>query len=417
MDGESPRPPVGGSEIARLRGHEERLRALRARRTDLEVERIVAGVALRSARSGASAVEVPGADADAVVEALDRLRRLESGPAACLAFADAGAGSHDELLERLRAGDDALGAWLDADREDAGAAGRRVAKQALLVACLVILVLSFMVHPVFLVLLVPAGGAMSFLLWTGQDGAWRRTGARRRFERLRLEAPAAWTGDAVRERRRALSLVAERVRERGSGAGDGGGLGDGGGDPEEEGGPTDLDTRRSGSNTPPKPEEEEGPADLDTRRSGSNTPPKPEEEGSPADLDTARSDLREALAAAGLPGDRLDGADEAALRAIAGAFRAEQGLHEVAEEMANERSGAGALREPIYRHLARAGEAPPDGDAGASALEAGAEKVERVEKAEKAERVEKAEKAERVEKAEKAERVEKAEKVERAGRR
>ncbi len=403
VDGESLRPPVGGSEIARLRGHEERLRALRARRTDLEVERIVAGVALRSARSGASAVEVPGADAGAVVEALDRLRRLESGHAARLASADTGAGSPDELLERLRAGDDALGAWLDADREDAGAAGRRVAKQALLVACLVILVLSFMVHPVFLVLLVPAGGAMSFLLWTGQDGAWRRTGARRRFERLRLEAPAAWTEDAVRERRRALSLVAERVRERGSGTGDGGGLGDGGGDPEgeggpadldtkrsgsntspkpeEEGGPADLDTRRSGSNTSPKPEEEGGPADLDTRRSGSNTPPKPEEEGSPADLDIARSDLREALAAAGLPGDRLDGADEAALRAIARAFRAEQALHEVTEEMADERSGAGALREPIYRHLARAGEAPPDGDAGASALEAGVEKVEKAERA------------------------------------
>ena len=336
-DGESPRPPVGESEIAQLRGHEERLRALHARRTDLEVERIVAGVALRSARSGASAVEVPGADAGAVVEALDRLRRLESGHAARLAFAGAGAGSPDELLERLRAGDDALGAWLDADREDAGAAGRRVAKQALLVACLVILVLSFMVHPVFLVLLVPAGGAMSFLLWTGQDGAWRRTGARRRFERLRLEAPAAWTEDAVRERRRALSLVAERVRERGSGTGDGGGPGDGDGDPEGEGGP--------------------------------------------ADLDTARSDLREALAAAGLPEDRLDGADEATLRAIARAFRAEQGLHEVAEEMAGERSVAGALRESIYRHLARAGEAPPDGDAGASALEAGVEKVERAEKA------------------------------------
>ena len=335
MDGESPRPPVGESEIARLRGHEERLRALRARRTDLEVERIMAGVALRSARSGASAVEVPGADAGAVVEALDRLRRLESGHAARLAFATAGAGSHDELLERLRAGDDALGAWLDADREDAGATtGRRVAKQALLVACLVILVLSFMVHPVFLVLLVPAGGAMSFLLWTGQDGAWRRTGSRRRFERLRLEAPAAWTEDEVRERRRALSLVAERVRERGS---------DPGADP--------------------------GAGDVD-----------PEEEGGPADLDTARSDLREALAAAGLPGDRLDGADEATLRATARAFRAEQALHEVAEEMAGERSGAGVLRESIYRHLARAGEAPPDGAAGASALEAGVEKVEQAEK-------------------------------------
>ena len=300
------------------------MRVLRARRTDLEVERIVADVTLRTARSGASA-EVSGADAGAVVEALDQVRRLESEHAAHLAFASAR--SHDELLERLRTGDDALGAWLDADREDAGAAGRRIAKQALLIVCLVILVLSFMVHLVFLVLLVPAGGAMSFLLWTGQDGAWRRTGARRRFERLRLEAPAAWTEDAVRERRHALSLIAERVRERVSDPGDGDG------ETEEEWGLTDLET--------------------------------------------ARSDLHKALAAAGLAGDGLDESAEAMVRAIARAYRAEQALHGVAEEMVGERSGASAVRESIYRHLARAGEAPPDGDASTGALEAGVEKVDR----------------------------------------
>ena len=75
------------------------------------------------------------------------------------------------------------------------------------------------VHLAFLVLLVPVGGAMSFLLWTGQDRAWRRMGARRRYESLRLEVSAAWTEDAVRERRDALSLVAERVRERESASG------------------------------------------------------------------------------------------------------------------------------------------------------------------------------------------------------
>ena len=38
------------SKLAELRGHEERLEALHAQRTDLEVERIVAATASRSAK-------------------------------------------------------------------------------------------------------------------------------------------------------------------------------------------------------------------------------------------------------------------------------------------------------------------------------------------------------------------------------
>ena len=182
-----------------------------------------------------------------------------------LALIDTGARSHEELLQRLQAGDDALGAWLGADRERAGAGGRRTAKQVLLVVCFAILVLAFAVHLAFLVLLVPVGGAMSFLLWTGQDGAWRRMGARRRYEALRLEVPAAWTEDAVRERRDALSLVAERVRERESASGD-----------EDD---------------------------------------KAEETRLSTDIEAARSDLREALAAAGLVGDGTDEATEARMLA------------------------------------------------------------------------------------------------------
>ena len=322
-----PRHSSGQSRLAELRGREERLETLRARRVDFEVDRIVAGVALRA--SGAeSRPEVSGAAAGTIVDALDRLRRLESRRAADLAFLEAGVRSHEDLIERLRAGDDALGAWLEADREDAGASsGRRVAKQGLLLVCLVILALAFTVHLAFLVLLVPVGGAMSFLLWTGQDRAWRRIGARRRFERLRLETPAAWTEDAVHERRRSLSLIAEQVRERAS--------------------------------TP-----------------GTESPDADGEDVCAA-LDAAHSDLHDALAAAGLDEDRLDESAEAALRAVARVWRAEQALHDVVEELAGERDGAGEIRESLYRSLARDGEAAPDGDASAGALEVGMEKLRR----------------------------------------
>ena len=314
---DSARVPSEASKLADLRGHEERLEALRAKRTDLEVERIVARTALRAARIG-SEPEVTGGDAAAIVDALDRIRRLESQSSARLATS----GSHDELITRLRAGDEALGAWLDAERDEAGVSSAgRIARRALLVACLAIVALALAVHLAFFVLLVPVGGAMSFLLWTGQDRAWRRVGARRRFERLRLEAPAAWTDDAVRERRRALARIAEQVRERVSAPG------------------------------------------------GEGAAEEPEMPG--ADLDAVRAELRDALAAAGLDADRLDGPAEAALRAIARVHRAERALKEVVEEMAGERAHADAIREPLYRDPARDAAAAPDGDASAGSLAAG----------------------------------------------
>ena len=81
-----------GSTLLELRGHEERLNALRARRIDLEVERIVAESELRAVRAG-SARDIPGASAGTVVDALDRLRRLESTRAAHVALIDTGARS------------------------------------------------------------------------------------------------------------------------------------------------------------------------------------------------------------------------------------------------------------------------------------------------------------------------------------
>ena len=330
---DSARVPSKASKLAELRGHEERLEALRAKRTDLEVERIVARTALRALRIG-SEPEVTGGEAAAIVDAFDRIRRLESRSSAHLAAVRAGVRSHDELLERLRAGDEALGAWLDADCDDAGAStSGRIARQALLAACLAIVALALAVHLAFLVLLVPVGGAMSFLLWTGQDRAWRRVGARRRFERLQLETPAAWTEDAVRERRLALARIAEQVRERA-----------------------------------PAPERASAPG-------SEGAVEEPERPG--AGLDAARSELQDALAVAGLDADRLDGPAEAALRAIARVHRAEQALEEVVEEMAGEREHADAIREPLYRGLARDAAAAPDGDASAGSLAAGMENLRR----------------------------------------
>ena len=315
-----------GSKLVELRAYEERMHALRNRRIDLEVERIVAATEQRTERTGAGA-EVPGSAASSVIDALDRLRSLESGRAARLALAGAGNDSTEDLLKRLQAGTDALGAWLDADRARAESRGMRIARLGLLLACLAIVALAATVHLAFLVLLVPVGGAMSFLLWTGQDRAWRRMGARRKFESLRLERPLAWTEDAVRMRHRALSLAADGLQRR-----------------ETHGGN----------------DEEEGNATI-----------------GPDDLEAARSELRAALAEAGLPGDSVDESTETRLRATARVWRADRALRGVAEDMSGERAGADAIRESIYRDLSRAGAAPPDGDASVDALEAGAGRMRR----------------------------------------
>ena len=152
-------------------------------------------------------------------------------------------------------------------------------------------------------------------------------GCARRFDRLRLEAPSAWTEDAVRERRCALARIAAQVRERA--------------------------TTLSGDTD-------------DAEREDARTA-----------LDAARSDLHDALAAACLHEGRLDESAESTLRAIARIHSAGQALHGVVAEMAGERDGAGAVRESLYRGLAREGEAAPGGDASAGALEAGMERLRR----------------------------------------
>ena len=324
---ETPAGQTGSeSKLVELRGREERMHALRNRRVDLEVERIVATTELRTTRTEAGS-EVPGAEASCVIDALDRLRSLEFRRNALLAPTGNDIDSREDLLKRLQAGTDALCTWLDADRAPAEGRGMRFAKLGLLLACLAIVALASTVHLAFLALLVPVGGAMSFLLWTGQDRAWRRMGARRRFESLRLEPPSTWTEDAVRMRLRALSLAAEGLQR---------------------------------SDTDSGEEEEERNAAI-----GSD------------DLEAARSELRVALSDAGLPGDSVDESTETRLRAAARAWRADRALRGVAADMSGERAGADTIRESIYRDLSRAGSAPPDGDASVDALEAGADRVRR----------------------------------------
>ena len=106
---------------------------------------------------------------------------------------------------------DALRLWLEAPREEKSVrTGGRV-KHVLFAVSLLAIIAALSVHVVFLVLLLPIAGAASFLSWSGQDDAWRKMGAKRRFLETRVEAPKKWETEAVRER---LDDIEARIETR-----------------------------------------------------------------------------------------------------------------------------------------------------------------------------------------------------------
>lgn len=183
-----------------LEACEEKLRELRDRESDLEVDHMAEEAALRSATARLEPAIDP-ALAARIGRALERRRELEEG---------AGDGSvpgrssdSGDGVDALRAGRAALELWLD----DAGEKKSRVsmaAKVTLLVATVVSIWAAIAVHPAFLVLLLVVIGPVSFAMGRGQDKDWRRVGARRRYEMSGLSGIPDWSEDTVRARMQEL---------------------------------------------------------------------------------------------------------------------------------------------------------------------------------------------------------------------
>ena len=295
-----------------LRRWEQRLDSLRDRRNELEIECIAGDVALR--RGAGKRHSIDAALAIEIEGALDRRVRLEGQ------LARARDGTRQEH-ERLEVGRDALRLWLESPQKESGTRSGGRVKHVLLAVSLLAIIAALSVHIVFLVLLLPIAGASSFLSWSGQDDAWRKMGAKRRFVETRLEAPEHWGEDAVRQRREEIEA---RIGSRAL----------------------------------------RGPA-------GHQDDPRTIE----ARLDAERAALGVLLAGAGLDDADFDRETERWVRALGRAGRSRLELAEVQTEIAGLSRDADYVREDLYRYLARRDVAGPAGRADTTTLAAGLERL------------------------------------------
>jgi hypothetical protein len=187
------------SRLDQFRTWEQELPVLKDLESDLEVEQISADVALESA-SSKHRFGIGPERAAALAGALARKGELESTIDRTQGMRKGGQADPASELERLRAGRNALAAWLEAPRSVAKWRRPRVASGVLFIACVAIVWAAIVVHLILLVVLVPLGAAMGYLTFTGQDAGWVRIGAVRSFGATSLKPPATWKTDTVRAR-------------------------------------------------------------------------------------------------------------------------------------------------------------------------------------------------------------------------
>ena len=295
-----------------LRRWEQKLGSLRDRRNELEIECIAGDVALRRAPDRSAPIDA--ALAVEIEAALDRRKRTQEQ------LARARDGSKQER-DRLVVGRDALRLWLEAPQEERSARPGGRAKHVLFAVSLIAIIAALSVHIVFLVLLLPIAGASSFLSWSGQDDAWRKMGAKRRYPETHLDAPGKWEEDAVRQR---LEEIEERIESRAA----------------------------RGPNEP-----EDDPRTIE------------------ATLSAERATLEALLAGAGLDHADLDRETESWIRALGRASRSRLELTQVQAEIEGLSRDADDVREDLYRFLARRGGAEGTGRADTATLGAGLERL------------------------------------------
>lgn len=297
-----------------LRRWEQKLASLRVRRNELEIECIAGDVAMR--RGVANRIPVDVGLAVEIEAALDRRKYIEER------LARARDGTREER-DRLVVGRDALRLWLEAPQEERGARPGVRVKHVLFAVSLLAIIAAVSVHIVFLVLLLPIAGASSFLSWSGQDDAWRKMGAKRRYVETRLEAPKRWEDDAVRQ-------ILEEIEER-----------------------------------------------IESRAARGADEPTDDPRAVEATLASERAAMEVLLAGAGLDEADLDRETEGWIRALSRASRSRLELTEVQAEIESSSRDIDEVREDLYRYLSRRGSAGGEGRADTATLAAGLERLAR----------------------------------------
>jgi len=314
-------------QVSALKAREDEIRHLRERERSLEVECIAAEVALRASTPSGQPNLAPG-KASEIVRTLDHIRMLESklsGSEQHLTPTDQGIPS--DTLERFQAGVDALLAWLEAPRLGDLQRTRRAIRTVLFAVTFGAIGAAITVHPAFLLLLFPVGPIV-ILLRSGQDIAWRRLGAERRFKETGLEVPAEWNEQSVRVRLTALRAAAA----------------------DDSGLPSAND---------------EQALRIENTERASLVDQLTEENQNLVDL------MREG----DLDRDALRGELEEQLRLIAEVERSQRDLHDVHSARKTATVESNDVREQLFAYLAREGVAPPNGHADTAALAQGLDRL------------------------------------------
>ncbi len=307
--------------LEQLRAGTEKLRSLRERECELEVELIAAEAALR-AKSRTGGLALSPAQAAELMAALKRTRQLQGILEKLEQRASQGNGETSGELARLNAGRDALRSWLEAPQ--AGRAPRLpLAVRGLLATAAVLCVwAAAAVHPVVLVLLVPLLLPLVWIRWSGQNAAWLQLGAKRHYQVTGLEPPAAWQALSVRERM--------------------------------------SDLERSIESLSTQPEQSAEDRGLEQHE---------------AELVQSQALLEKILVETGLDVTDIDGDTERWLGLAAQTHSARNALDEVKAQRARLRAETDEDREALFRFLSRHGEAPPDGHADLQTLAAGLTRI------------------------------------------
>ena len=307
MSADHDNQPDQKERLAELSVLEGKIESLREKEVELEVDCITAQTALAHDKPQRMAgVEVR--TATAIVLSLDRKRALSQSRAY---RRDEG----EKKSLHLRAGVDALKAWLEAGESGKDQGSSRVVKGGFMVVTLAAVAAAIAIHWAFLILLVPIG-ATSAMMWSGNDASWQRVGAKRRLEQTGLSPPDNWTAAGVAEHIHML----EQLIASASGAGSG--------------------------------------LDGDT----------PHEAGS---LEDVEQELAALLDSVGLTESALDETAESELRLISRSFIARRELDEVKGAHSRIGAEAEAIRTGIYRYLNRQGVGPGEGRADIATLRAG----------------------------------------------
>ena len=307
------------ARLQSLRELEASIEHLTARQTDLEVEAIVAGV-MPVEPPQHSILEGLGAKlAGRIVDALERCRDIERG----LARGRSGRDSAAQTQERLAAGVATLETWLAPGAGKQPSRLRQIMPMVVLLVVIGVGAMAWTLHLAMLLLLVPVGGALSFLTGTGYDTQFEQLGAQRRFESTGLKQPREWKDAAVQNR---------------------------------------LDSL--------KPELEA--ATLLAAELAETTEPSEEELASLAEEQTqAELTLAAALAEANLELRDLEALPASELKALGRPYQAATQLRRVKSELKSASQRANAARDHLFRQLSSAGLAPADGRTDVEALDAG----------------------------------------------